>query len=159
MEEKFEKYLPVGTVVMLKGGKKRVMITGFCSIAQEQEGKIFDYSGCLYPEGYLSANQVCLFDHEQIDKVYHLGLVDEEEKAFKVKLEGFMKNAGSNITSQSSPVEQPKVPTVEEEKTVEKEEFDINSINLNSNLNDINLTDLNLEDDNESNNDDDFFVI
>ncbi|HIR49231.1 MAG TPA: DUF4176 domain-containing protein, partial [Candidatus Faecimonas gallistercoris] len=25
-----EKYLPIGTVVMLKGGKKRAMIIGFC---------------------------------------------------------------------------------------------------------------------------------
>ena len=27
-----EKYLPVGTVVLLKNGTKRVMINGFCAI-------------------------------------------------------------------------------------------------------------------------------
>ena len=27
-----EKYLPIGTVVMLKGASKRVMVTGFCAI-------------------------------------------------------------------------------------------------------------------------------
>ena len=32
MEEIGEKYLPIGTVVMLKGGTKRVMISGFCAI-------------------------------------------------------------------------------------------------------------------------------
>ncbi len=81
-----EKYLPIGTVVLLKGGKKRAMITGFCSVAQENQEKIYDYSGCVYPEGYLSSNQVCLFDHDQIDKIFFLGYEDEEEKLFKEKL-------------------------------------------------------------------------
>ena len=81
-----EKFLPIGTVVLLKGGKKRPMITGFCSIAQENQEKIYDYSGCVYPEGYLSSNQVCLFDHNQIEKIFFLGYEDEEEKMFKDKL-------------------------------------------------------------------------
>lgn len=81
-----DKFLPIGTVVLLKGGKKRAMITGFCSIAQENQEKIFDYSGCVYPEGYLSSNQVCLFDHDQIEKIFFVGYEDEEEKMFKDKL-------------------------------------------------------------------------
>jgi hypothetical protein len=81
-----EKFLPIGTVVLLKGGKKRAMITGFCSIAQENQEKIYDYSGCVYPEGYLSSNQVCLFDHDQIERVFFVGYEDEEEKVFKDKL-------------------------------------------------------------------------
>lgn len=81
-----EKYLPIGTVTMLKGGSKRVMITGFCAIDQEKQGKVWDYSGCMYPEGFLSSTQTCLFDHEQIKEIYHLGLVDEEEKEFKETL-------------------------------------------------------------------------
>ena len=81
-----EKYLPIGTVLMLKGGKKRAMITGFCSIAGEDKTKVFDYSGCLYPEGFISSNQTLLFNHDQIDKIYHFGLSDEEEKNFKQKL-------------------------------------------------------------------------
>ena len=81
-----EKYLPIGTVVLLKGGKKRAMITGFCSVAQENQEKIYDYSGCVYPEGYLSSNQVCLFDHDQISKIFFVGYEDEEEKSFKEKL-------------------------------------------------------------------------
>ena len=81
-----EKYLPIGTVVMPKGGKKRAMITGFCAISEDNKDKIYDYSGCLYPEGFISSNQTLLFDHEQIDKVYHMGLIDDEEKNFKIKL-------------------------------------------------------------------------
>lgn len=88
----YEKYLPIGTVVMLKGGKKRAMITGFCSISGEDKSKVYDYSGCLYPEGFISSNQTLLFDHDKIDKIYHLGLVDDEEKQFKQKLNAMIQN-------------------------------------------------------------------
>lgn len=87
-----EKYLPIGTVVLLKGGKKRAMITGFCSTSQEDQSKIYDYSGCVYPEGYLSSDQVCLFDHSQIEKIFFVGYEDEEEKSFKDKLEIIVEN-------------------------------------------------------------------
>ena len=94
-----EKYLPIGTVVMLKGGTKRAMITGFCSIAKEESNKVYDYSGCIYPEGYISSNQVCLFDHNQIEKVYHTGLIDEEEISFKGKLKTLIEQMQTNHNS------------------------------------------------------------
>ena len=71
---------------MLKGGTKRVMITGFCAIAENDKNKMWDYSGCMFPEGFLTSKQTCLFDHEQIEHIYHLGLDDEEEKKFKETL-------------------------------------------------------------------------
>ena len=88
MEKIGEKFLPIGTVVMLKGGEKRVMITGFCAIEEQdtEKNKMWDYSGCMYPEGFLSSTQTCLFDHEQSEKIYHYGLVDEEEEKFKAQL-------------------------------------------------------------------------
>lgn len=87
-----EKYLPIGTVVMLKGGKKRLMITGFCAMPEEEQNKVFDYSGCMYPEGFLSSSQTGLFNHEQIETVYALGFSDEEEKEFQVKLKEIVAN-------------------------------------------------------------------
>ena len=81
-----EKYLPIGTVVLLKGGSKRVMIRGFCSVDSNKSDVIYDYNGCVYPEGYLSSDQTCLFNHDQIDKIYYMGFVDDEEKEFKAKL-------------------------------------------------------------------------
>ena len=93
-----DKYLPIGSVVLLKGGKKRAMITGFCSVAQENQEKIYDYSGCVYAEGYLSSNQVCLFDHDQIDKIFFTGFEDEEEFTFKEKLNQIVSTLDSNNT-------------------------------------------------------------
>ena len=81
-----EKYLPIGTVVMLKEGTKRVMITGFCAIADSKKDHIYDYVGCLYPEGILDSKQNCLFNHEQITQIYHLGLNDNENIQFMDKL-------------------------------------------------------------------------
>lgn len=81
-----EKYLPIGSVVMLKGGTKRVMVTGFCTVPNEDKEKVYDYSGCLYPEGVISTEQVLLFNHSDIEKIYYLGYIDDEEKKFKERL-------------------------------------------------------------------------
>ncbi len=86
-----EKYLPVGTVVLLKEGTKRVMITGFCTMEEGKTDTIYDYCGCLYPEGFISMDKNLLFNHDQIARVDHMGLVDDEEKAFKEKLNEMVK--------------------------------------------------------------------
>ena len=91
-DKKNERFLPIGSVVLLEGGTKKAMITGFCSIAEDDKDKVYDYTGCIYPEGYLDFNQICLFDHSQISKVYHLGYVDDEEKAFKKELTEIVTN-------------------------------------------------------------------
>lgn len=92
MKKNKEKFLPIGTVVMLKGGEKRLMIAGFCAIENNdtKNKKVWDYSGCIYPEGFLSSNKTLLFDHEQIENIYHYGLIDEEEEEFKEKLNKFV---------------------------------------------------------------------
>ena len=84
--EKWEKYLPRGTVVMLEGGKKRVMITGFGVSERKDPKKTWDYCGCIYPEGVISAETMMLFNHQQITEVYHLGYVDEEQLNFEKNL-------------------------------------------------------------------------
>jgi len=86
MNEKYKKYLPVGSVVLLKEAKKRIMIIGFCAYAEDNKEKLYDYTGVMYPEGYIDSKKVCLFNHNQIDKIYCLGLADEEEKSFKLNL-------------------------------------------------------------------------
>lgn len=82
MNEVGEKFLPIGTVVILKDAAKRIMITGFASVSPDTGDRIFDYSGCVFPEGFMSYNEVCVFDHNQIDKVFHKGLVDQEVTDF-----------------------------------------------------------------------------
>ena len=45
----YDKYLPIGTVVLLKNATKRLMIVGFC-VKGDTDDKIYDYVGCLYSE-------------------------------------------------------------------------------------------------------------
>lgn len=79
-----EKFLPVGTVVLLKGGSKRAMIIGYCPVTED--GQAFDYSACLYPEGVISSKEGLLFNHDQIVKIFHTGYADNEEIIFIGKL-------------------------------------------------------------------------
>ena len=81
-----EKYLPIGTVVMLKEGKKEIMITGYLPIPNGQEKIMYDYSACLYPEGIISSDQVIVFNHDQIDKVYYKGFESEGYKELNEKI-------------------------------------------------------------------------
>lgn len=87
MDTENKKYLPLGTVVLLQGASKRLMITGFVGKTPEIKDQIFDYSGCVYPEGFSSYKEVFVFNHSQIAKVISLGYIDDEQIAFEKKLE------------------------------------------------------------------------
>jgi hypothetical protein len=79
------KYLPLGSVVLLKDGSKEIMIYGRrqTSIA---DGKIYDYIACLYPEGNLSQDYMYLFNHQQIREVLFLGYAGKGEKDIQERL-------------------------------------------------------------------------
>ena len=59
----FEGLLPIGTVVLLKGSSKRVMIIGVLQ------------------------NQIAGFDSDQIEKIYSVGYQDEEQFSFKTQID------------------------------------------------------------------------
>ena len=82
MNEKFEKYLPIGSVVLMKEATKRVMITGYAVKSPQLGNKVFDYIGCLYPEGMVSSDRNLLFDHKDIQQIFAIGFADDEQKKF-----------------------------------------------------------------------------
>jgi hypothetical protein len=77
--------LPVGSVVLLKDGKKRLMIYGLLQMRNEDK-KIYDYIGCYYPEGYISQEHSYLFNTSDIEEVCFIGFVDSEYQIFDEKL-------------------------------------------------------------------------
>lgn len=83
-----EKYLPIGTVVRLKNGTKKMMIIGFMASVKTEDNNTssYDYIGCLYPEGFISVDNMLLFQHDQIEEVYNEPYADEESGAFHAKL-------------------------------------------------------------------------
>ena len=108
-----KEFLPIGTVVLLQNGTHRVMITGFYSVVESDKSKVWDYTGCLYPEGFLSSNQTCMFNHDQIEEVFHFGLIDDEEKIFKAKLKEII-NFSNNMKKIDEESANIKVKTEEE---------------------------------------------
>ena len=85
-----KKFLPIGTVVLLKGGKRELMITSYCVMPNgdvydksgkiDAKGRMFDYGACFYPEGMLTSDQLFAFDHVQIERVCFTGYQTDKQK-------------------------------------------------------------------------------
>ena len=72
------KYLPLGSIVVIRGGVKKTMIIARgLAVTIQSENKVFDYAGCLYPEG-LIGDQVMYFNHTDISKIVFEGFNDED---------------------------------------------------------------------------------
>ena len=94
--ENEEKFLPVGSVVLLKGGKKELMITSYLIFPtgelvvdgkkENPEGKMYDYGACTYPEGIINSDQIFGFNHDQIERVCFKGYVTESYSEISDKL-------------------------------------------------------------------------
>jgi hypothetical protein len=83
-------FLPIGTVVLLKESTKRVMIYG--RLQKEIDGdRVWDYIGCLYPEGNINPDHSYLFDTTQIESIFFIGCQDEEEMRFQQYLQDTIK--------------------------------------------------------------------
>ena len=76
-----KEYHPMGTVVILKGGEKSIMIYGRKQI-HAKTNVLYDYVACLYPEGNLNEEYTYLFNHDQVQEVLFTGYVNDAETAF-----------------------------------------------------------------------------
>ena len=74
--------LPLGSIVILKGGFKKLMIIGR-KIVQGKNKEFYDYLGCLYPEGDIGDEYKFVFNNKDVDKIIFRGYEDEEDEAFK----------------------------------------------------------------------------
>ena len=83
--------LPIGSVVLLKGGRKKVMIYGVKQ-TDKSSGIEYDYISVLYPEGNMGEAGQFLFNHSDIDEIYFRGCEDEERDRFIDKLTRFYDN-------------------------------------------------------------------
>lgn len=82
--------LPNGSIVLLKGGNKKLMIYGRKQLLlvdesgeETEEPKMYDYIGVMYPEGYISPEYSFVFNHSDIKEVIFRGYENEEEIAFQ----------------------------------------------------------------------------
>ncbi len=77
--------LPIGSVVLLKGGEKRVMICGRIQ-TKAGEDTIYDYSACYFPEGIIDPRRMFFFNNDAIERIFFIGLQDQEELSYQEML-------------------------------------------------------------------------
>ncbi len=92
----FNGLLPIGSVVLIGDSKKKVMIVGVCQKGGGETVRLWDYTGVIFPEGYLDSNKMFLFNNEQITQVYALGYQDAEQIAFKEKVDTLIQDLRKN---------------------------------------------------------------
>ncbi|MBR2038593.1 MAG: DUF4176 domain-containing protein [Lachnospiraceae bacterium] len=78
--------LPIGSIVLLENGEKRLMINGIMQSEANGTGKEYDYLGVLYPEGHIGDQFQYLFNHEDIKEIVFRGFEDSERIVFLEKL-------------------------------------------------------------------------
>ena len=78
MEERIE-YLPLGSIVLLKGGLQKLMIISRAVNVQNNDMiYFFDYAAVAYPDGLIS-DQLAYFNMEMISRVVFRGYSDIDD--------------------------------------------------------------------------------
>lgn len=78
----YDYLLPIGSIVLLKDGAKKLMITGIKPVKEDEPDRIYDYIGVVYPEGFIGNEYNFLFDHDNITDVVFRGYENPERKEF-----------------------------------------------------------------------------
>lgn len=78
--------LPIGSIVLLKDGEKKLMINGIKQTDASGDGQEYDYLGVLYPEGHIGEQFQYLFNHDDINEIIFRGYEDDERREFLAKL-------------------------------------------------------------------------
>jgi hypothetical protein len=73
--------LPLGSIVTLISGGKKLIIYGRVQLAVESKEE-FDYLACLWPEGNIDVEFTYLFNHTDIDEIIYRGYTDSEDLTF-----------------------------------------------------------------------------
>ena len=83
-------FLPLGSVVYLKDGTKKVLIIARGLIAKNGDGVVFfDYGGVMFPEG-LQDDKMAYFQHDAISKVVFRGFTDPDDEATVEKINAYI---------------------------------------------------------------------
>lgn len=77
--------LPIGSIVILNNGEKKLMIYGRKQI-QTGTRNMWDYIACFYPEGNIDDEHCYLFNHADIARTLFIGYQDEEELEYREEL-------------------------------------------------------------------------
>ena len=83
-------FLPLGSIVLLKGGvRKLLVIARGLNVKKDNETYFFDYGGVLYPDG-LTGDEMVYFNADSINKVYFQGYQDDDNDIVLENLNTYM---------------------------------------------------------------------
>lgn len=80
--------LPIGSVVVLDGGTRSLMIIG--TLQMDEDGNKYDYISCMFPEGYINSETFFLFNHEDIKDVAFIGCINAESQVYLQRVREFL---------------------------------------------------------------------
>ena len=125
----YNQYLAIGTVVMLKGEGKKVMVIGY--FGQDSQGHNVDYMGVVYPQGYLSEDAIVGFDQNEVIQVLHEGYKDLEQERFFNQLRAY--EEGMEVQSSPTvPYQKPTVPVNQNPQSVQMPQVNNNQEDIDT---------------------------
>ena len=90
-------FLPLGSIVILKGALKKLMIVNRANLVKDQ---YFDYGAILYPEGMIDGN-LAYFNNDDIFKVISKAYTDDDDTLMVAQLtqakETFFASSGKEV--------------------------------------------------------------
>ncbi len=112
------KFLPIGTVCLVKNVSKKQMIIGYSKSG-------YDYVAVEYPKGFETDNKLSYFNHNQVYELYSLGYKNEESRIFN----GTLVSIQTVDLEEDSDEEKESVVSVEDIPTITSElKFDKNGV-------------------------------
>ena len=92
MDGVLEKYLPLGSIVVLNGSVKKLMITARGMLTGEGENRrIYDYGAALYPEGVMD-EKMLFFDQKDIYRIVFEGYTDMDDEIMNDTIKKWVKS-------------------------------------------------------------------
>ena len=98
--------LPIGSVVLLKGGNVPLMVFGRMQVAAA-DGRVWDYAAVPYPEGNLGADKSVMFDRDQVEALLFIGYQTQQEVLLRAWLEKAAVSEGAGPWPPDAPEEAP----------------------------------------------------
>ena len=96
-----EKYLPLGSIVVLKGNIKKLMIVARGVMTGGENGRLLDYGAVMYPEGLIDENMI-FFNHKDIYKVVFEGYSDSDEEIMNANIQNWVKGKKDALKNQEN---------------------------------------------------------
>ena len=75
---RFQRLLPIGSVVNLGDYEKRLMIVGR-GVGAPGEDHLHDYCSVPFPEGYEDGDHLIIHDHSDISSITRIGYINDGE--------------------------------------------------------------------------------